>query len=123
MIQEYRKKTAEVLGIEVHPYHHYYPMMEPDNTGWMWFKNELGKIALWQPDKDLNQMLMIWYWLAKEKQVEIMADLEYYDGEMCYGCELAWHSPRKAKELRQHGDSMAIAFMKAFMEYIKTQEL
>ena len=65
MIQEYRKASAEKLGFSF------------DKMGTAWF-NETGKgkgadfIGVWQPDKDANQMLMVWeLWRTKLKGKEL----------------------------------------------------
>ena len=90
-IQEYRKASAEALEFE---------------------------IASWQPDTDLNQMGMIEDWLIKNKwwpaylwlplcgewQVTISAD----------------NKPIGQGYFEGNNKSKSIAFMKAFMEYIKS---
>jgi len=89
MKQEYRKKSAEMLGILGAAYESY--QVKPGNL-------------LWQPDKDANQMLMVWKWLRKQgfpnrkvisKRVNDITHSFWYQGE-----------------------DIKLATMKAFIEYI-----
>ena len=96
-IQKYRKATAEALElIDV-----YYEENEFSDT---------DQFRLWQPDKDANQMLMVWEWL-KDRRPEIMISI--YPDIVYYAI-----FPEINEETIEASDKdIKLATMKAFMEY------
>ncbi len=91
MIQEYRKTSAETLGNE---------MVTTISEGLCMKIN--GQFIPWQPDKDANQMLMVWEWLRKQKRT--VAILEIIDEYIFFD------------------ETLFDATMKAFMEYIEVKK-
>ena len=96
--QEYKKASAEVLGI---------PFEKQ-------FGDELrigeerpdGIIHFWQPDKDANQMLMVWEWWKDREGYGYVFDQVY----------------RKIKEHNgiDIGNTVLLATAEAFMSYYET---
>ena len=119
MIQEYRKASAEALVIdmfcdicsgqknnigecdkcgdcsdEIHFYH--------DKIG----SNQRYVTDVWHPDKDANQMLMVWEWLRENVP----------NGIMLHGILVS-----VLNQFRDGGD-IKLTTMKCFMQYIKTTQ-
>ena len=96
MIQEYRKASAEALNITIDK------KKRRIRIDGIWLPE-----TYWQPDKDANQMLMVWDWLKKQKNKyynvativgRIVESYAYFDGDLFEGT------------------------MSRFMEYIKNKE-
>ena len=117
MIQEYRKASAEALGGEIY-------LEVPSQQKGYYMIN--GHIIFWHPDTDLNQMGMIEDWLTKDQQRDVIQYTMWIrDGKvreewyLKYTCAI---NERHYNDFLVHNESeesKSIAFMKAFMEYIK----
>ena len=92
MIQEYRKKSAEALGFDTYL----------KNLDTLWWRSSEHGIIKWQPDKDANQMLMVWEWWSEKERYGYIFDSVY-------------------DEILEDDINVLLATMKAFMEYIKSQ--
>jgi len=91
--QECRIKTAEALGLKIksHGKDETIVMLPSEPDGIDWYK-------VWQPDKDANQMLMVWDWLRTKVKIAVfkqMIDDYWWDDK-----------------------DILLATAKAFMEYI-----
>jgi hypothetical protein len=72
-IQEYRKSTAEALGLEIITEGVYKDYVKiPDKTFAGGFRYEK-----WQPDKNANLMLMVWEWWDKREGYGYIFDKIY----------------------------------------------
>jgi hypothetical protein len=109
LIQEYRIKSAEMLGFKFIEREPFGPdRIDKEDGEWMWFHN-------WFPDQNADQMLMVWEYLSKQGyRIHIstgpaidMLEL-YYDRYKIFE-EIDWNS-------------IFDATMKAFMEYVKSTE-
>ena len=98
-MQEYRKASAKKLGLDVHPFHYFYPKAEISPDEYLYYRNEAGGLPMWIPDEMADQMLMVWEWLKK-----------HGGGKEVIPIFLAYVSK---------DESLFTATMKAFMEYIK----
>ena len=106
-IQEYRKASAEALGLQIYR-----------------VTDKLVEVVLrlpdqpydtngeWQPDKDANQMLMVWEWL-KDQGHGVYIEYYYDDPKLIVSI---WNGTRRFDS--EEESSLLIAFMKAFMEYL-----
>ena len=115
LIQEYRKRSAEWIGLHIHS-------MSSIGGNLKWIKVEIdGKVYDWQPDINYNQMAMIEDKLIK-KGYEVRYEL--HSGEMVATIE-KWGMSQTIEHNEYFSESddsdKRIAFMKAFMEYLKSK--
>lgn len=113
-ILEYRKASAEVLGFD------FYKNPKLSEPFFVLIDNgeETSSPVTWQPDTDLNQMGMIEDWLI-EQGCSFIIESPYKQRKEWYIKIYGYKSaiPQGVKKDK----SKPIAFMKAFMEYIKTK--
>ena len=108
MIPEYRKASAEALGLDVIEWHR-------DNLIFLF--RQVGKPdkQVWQPDKDANQREMIEDWLMNEKDLCIRTD----QGS-CECSVLIYGVPIYGNPIGATDTTKSTAFMKVFMRFVKT---
>ncbi len=123
MIQEYRKASAEALGLKTE----LVKVTFKTEKVLMVVNKHGDHVWEWHPDTDLNQMGMIEDWLTKDQQRDmIQYTMWIWDGKvreewyLKYTCAIneRYHNDFLVHSESQH--SKPIAFMKAFMEYIKS---
>ena len=82
-MNNYRQSTAEALGIK-----------KSLSITWSEYHIVDGNHEIWQPDKDANQMLMVWEWLKKQglkvELREIMWAYAEIDISLFTATEKAW---------------------------------
>ncbi len=108
MILEYRKTSAEILGLT--------HLRKTTNGDEVYMEKNSSDSFYWQPDTDINQMGMIEDWLI-EQGLEL--DLEYHAGHK------QWHIQfGEDIMLSANGSdkSKPIAFMNCFMEWQRKEE-
>ncbi len=105
-IQEYRKASAEAL--EIDPIEHHWL------KGWVILVKIKGHRIEWHPDIDANQMLKVWEWLMKQG---CFLNIDNWDINSPYRVTFATENGLK----KGGHESVLIATMKAFMEFIKTK--
>ncbi len=104
-IQEYRKASAEKLGLKEWA----------KDSLMVWIVKDV-KYTLWHPDKDANQREMIEDWLIEQGYFITM--------HRSQAIKKTWAIAIGKDETLNHfykgeDKSKSVAFMKAFMEYIK----
>ena len=109
MIQKYRKQSAEWMGYKLIIREPSGPnRLEYENGEWIWEHD-------WRPNQDYNQIAMIEDKLYEEGRTVVQYNTKNLHScliEKWNGDELGYCVNKKDKR---------IAFMKAFMEYIKTK--
>ena len=124
MIQEYRKASAEILGLT-----HLRKTTSGDDV---YMAKNSSDSFYWHPDTDLNQMGMIedllieqgydiimhysWWNVPKGK---ILSECTENDLNKFWIVKFQKHTIKKSARTAED-KSKPIAFMKAFMEYIKS---
>jgi len=107
MIQEYRKKSAEMLGIQLTKYGIILGSQRP-------IKGLKSIIQLWHPESDADQMLMVWEWL----NTEINLTIEWLP--LSRKWNICLYAKRDNYAYPDGTDTdIKLATMKAFMRYIK----
>ena len=106
MIQEYRKASAKkCFHHKSIRYLHEIEIIE------VYYNNEWH---IWQPDKDANQMLMVWEWMMKQNN---HWNISFNSNG--YLLEASIIKPYNIY-FEEGFDDIKLATMKAFMEYIKS---
>lgn len=107
MVTEYRKASAEALGLEII----FGRVVVRDKKGNN-ISNQWNAYGDWEPEKDANQMLMVWEWLIEQ---ECFLNIDKW------GDTSPWRfTAATEKGLNKGGDNdIKLATMKAFMEFIK----
>ncbi len=101
MIQEYRKQSAEWMGMTN------VKIVEDEVT-------EVDPFSLWQPDRDHNQIAMI-----EDKLKEQEHDLQATFQEKEWQYRIMYEEGKFYHEREGYDNDKRIAFMKAFMECLK----
>ena len=105
-ITEYRKASAEALGLLESIFNDDDDLFDP--------------FRLWHPDKDLNQMGMVEDWLI-EQHLDVKLEFEQDNGLwLAEICKVLSDGVMEIYCIHED-QSKPIAFMKAFMEYIKSK--
>ena len=105
-IQEYRKASAEALGVD-------------------WKEDQMSGLPIhlrspkWHPDTDANQMLMVWDWLRKEEGRGIDCSAT---SKIIFVTIWKWFHKNGGDKYMGEGKDIKLATMKAFMEWQRKEE-